>query len=333
MEMNLTRTKLIGAVILTFGLLAVGIGPAVAPWASAQTAPKYWSAKPNQPAAQSRPPESAKWEYAYIEVPGRMKQSTFETQCRTMESGGWEFCGTLDMTLDQTGDKSTTKNAPGNVLVFKRLATAQRVTVGVRMEAAGQTEADMAARVDALVQELVQLRAAEKDHLPRPSLPGQAMKQRDTDLPATEKMGKGQPHARAVNEATKAWNDLAQYEKAKKNAPDNSVQRGPTTANDPQRNTIQGEPPARDAGWGRSAKVADSIAIMPLEEASAEKTAKLITELFGNQGTFQADERSNSLVIKTDAKTLEEVRNLIERLDKQARMRSERDKVRYQQKN
>jgi RNA polymerase sigma factor (sigma-70 family) len=281
MEMNMTRTKLIGAALLVSGLLVVGVGPVLVPWASAQPAPKAAPEKPDPAPTQARPLSLVKWEYSYIEAPRPLTQRDFESACRNIEPGGWEYCGTQEMILERGGDKETDKRRPETVLVFKRPVRGERLKSGAGLSAAWQIEREGTVYV-----------------------------------PAREL---------APPRATKTWNE--------------TVERPPTlgtgsksvpAAGNLQPSNLDEEARTQYADWARGRKNLASIEIMPLEEASAEKMAKLLTELFAQQGTFQADERSNSLVIKTDAKTLDAVRALIERLDKQAAMRRQRDKERYE---
>jgi RNA polymerase sigma factor (sigma-70 family) len=283
MEMNMTRTKLIGSVLLVSGLLIAGVGPAVVPWASAQTTPKPAADLPNPAPMQPRAPVASKWEYAYIEATQPMAQNAFEAACRRMEPEGWEFCGTQEMTLDRPTDKG--KRGPETVLVFKRPARWQRLASDARMSPSGQTQREATGRYEVPRREMAPSREANtrNETIEKPPLVG-------------------------------------------------SSPQNPPAAKNKQGNPLGNEAAARYAEWTRGARTADSIEIISLEDASAEKMAKLLTELFGKLGTFQADERSNSLVIKTDAKTLDEVRALLERLNKQATMRRERDKARYGQK-
>ena len=57
--------------------------------------------------------------------------------------------------------------------------------------------------------------------------------------------------------------------------------------------------------------------VFVLKNADAQKLSGVINTIFGRQGvTVAVDGRTNSLVIAGDADTLEEVRKLIEQLDK-----------------
>jgi type II secretory pathway component GspD/PulD (secretin) len=107
---------------------------------------------------------------------------------------------------------------------------------------------------------------------------------------------------------------------------DNSAGRNPNPGSGRQGTDLANGPATRDGFKGPGA--GESIEFIPLEEASAEKMVKLLKEMFEERGTFHADVASNSLIIRADAKTLDEARALIERLEKQAIMRKERTKAR-----
>ncbi len=60
-----------------------------------------------------------------------------------------------------------------------------------------------------------------------------------------------------------------------------------------------------------------TVNIFKLKNADAEKLSPVIANIFGRQGvTVTVDARTNSLVIASDRDTLEEIRKLIEKLDK-----------------
>jgi type II secretory pathway component GspD/PulD (secretin) len=63
-----------------------------------------------------------------------------------------------------------------------------------------------------------------------------------------------------------------------------------------------------------------SVRIFTLKNADAEKLRPIITTIFGSQGVVAAaDARTNSLVVTGDSGTLEEIRKLVEELDKPAK--------------
>ncbi len=63
-----------------------------------------------------------------------------------------------------------------------------------------------------------------------------------------------------------------------------------------------------------------TVNIFKLKNADAEKLRPIITTIFGGQRlTVTVDARTNALVIATDKDTLEEIRKLIEELDKPAK--------------
>ncbi|MBM3982514.1 MAG: hypothetical protein FJ304_20035 [Planctomycetes bacterium] len=69
-----------------------------------------------------------------------------------------------------------------------------------------------------------------------------------------------------------------------------------------------GQPPP---GAPRTARV------FALKNADAEKLRVIVLNIFNRQGlTASVDSRTNSLVVAGDADTLEEVRKLIEKLDR-----------------
>jgi type II secretory pathway component GspD/PulD (secretin) len=60
-----------------------------------------------------------------------------------------------------------------------------------------------------------------------------------------------------------------------------------------------------------------SVRTFALKNADAEKLRPVITTIFGRQGVVAAaDARTNALVVTGDSGTLEEIRKLVEELDK-----------------
>jgi RNA polymerase sigma factor (sigma-70 family) len=342
MEINMSRTKLIGAVILVSGMLLAAVGPAVVPWASAQPAPK------GAPGADTRDPvtgqlrsPASKWEFAYIEAPRPLSQRAFEEVCQSMEPEGWEYCGTQEMTLDRAANAKGAKRGPETVLVFKRPARQNLTRAEVGLPSAGGGEGKAMGRIEALEREIARLIAVEqalRDRAVQAEIEARARADRQAADRALrdsyQKADKGARTDQPANSGSSAANP-ASYGKgpftpARDGQPPAAGQpehaagkRNPETNYNKEVNSYFSE-------LQKAARGSATIEIMPLEDANAEEIAKILTEVFANQGTFQADKRSNSLVIKADAKTLDEVRVLLERLAKQADMKRARDRARWE---
>ena len=242
-----------------------------------------------------------------------------------MEPEGWEYSGTQEMTLERRAAGGASKRGSQLVLVFKRPVSARRVD-GYPLSAAGGRGhvADAKARIEALEDQLKARRATAEIDRERALYAErlQLLSQRDkaaADAAAQDLLAK-------TNAQTAAAEDMAKLDAAKrerlqqlKNRPDAPV------GDDWPR--VRNSTAAADAPQGDAKRAATAITIIPLGDGSAEKMAKMLTDLFGRQGTFQADDRSNSLVIKADAQTLAEVQQLIERLEKQAQAKKERDMI------
>ena len=63
-----------------------------------------------------------------------------------------------------------------------------------------------------------------------------------------------------------------------------------------------------------------TVRIFTLKNADAEKLRGIVVTIFGRQGvTATVDARTNALLVASDADTLEEIRKLVEELDKPAK--------------
>jgi len=63
-----------------------------------------------------------------------------------------------------------------------------------------------------------------------------------------------------------------------------------------------------------------TVRIFTLKNADAEKLRGIILTIFDRQGvTATVDSRTNALLVASDADTLEEIRKLVEELDKPAK--------------
>ena len=260
-----------------------------------------------------------------------------------MEPAGWDYCGTQEMTLGRQSSKGAAKPGAVQVLVFKRpstgLADVQR---GLEWLARSkETERELLLEREKLgrlpgIADLTRQEAGLADQ--RAALADLVAKQRaelQAEKTVVERLAKDA--LVASNKAARDKENLttrrdADKLKAEQLARDAQLAREKgildTQAADQLKALAQAAAGNRQTlGVPLNARPADreSIQIIPLGESNAEKMAKVLTELFSARGTFQADERSNSLIVKADAKTLREVQDLLDRLDKQAAANKDRD--------
>jgi RNA polymerase sigma factor (sigma-70 family) len=324
MDVKLKRILLVGTLLVAIGMLVTGVGPALLPWATAQPAPKSPSPGADVLAHPPRP-VSSKWEYTYVPVSQPVSQTGFEATCRELEAGGWEYGGTQEMTLDRTaGGNKGPKRGPQLVLVFKRVAGGSTSDDRSQLDAAKIDLQQANARIKAL-QYLAGIEAARKDAA-RSDRENARLAQQLAQLAGDDKLA-----------ADKAKKDLLDTKDAKaaladaeKRATLEAAQRVDLWLKKNPDAARRVDPPIVDgssstAVLSNKKPTAAPITIIPMSEGSAERMAKMLTELFGKQGTFQADDGSNSLVVKADAQTLEEVHQLIDRLEKQAQVKRDRD--------
>jgi hypothetical protein len=328
MEMKLTRIIAVGATLLAAGILTLSLGPALLPWANAQDSPRGQDPKkPDQAIAPATPAKpSSEWEYSYHQAPQPLSETGFEAACRNMEAEGWEYCGTQEMTFEKLPmAKGATRRGPELVLVFKRPTAAR---------AAGQRErAEVADRIATYERSMIaqadRAKVAEKR---QPDGPNAQIKSADPKSPvaAFDRIGTKQP-ADSVADIAKDYQRMAQFDRVMRETEDMKKKADASErealsaylrqkkADDELAGDVRGAIAKKPAG--------ETITIIPLAEGNAEKVAKMLTELFSKQGTFQSDDRSNSLVIKADAKTLNEVVSLLDRLEQQAASRKAREKI------
>ncbi|MFL5340377.1 MAG: sigma-70 family RNA polymerase sigma factor [Gemmataceae bacterium] len=334
LEMKLTRVTVFGAALIALGLLVTGVGPALVPWAAAQSDPRGLPGKADDEAdPRPAPKAAARWEFAYVEAPRPLSEATFEAACRKMEPAGFEYCGTQEMTLDRQRSKGAV-----HVLVFKRSAA----------EAARRADAERAtllARERARAEDVERLTRLDREKLGRSLDKEEAFRRAALDqLKASQNALAERDKAVAEQRAAEVrltQGNAARDEDAAKRALADKL-KAERAARDAQsayekafRDGLAGaaRPPARD-GEGTPADPltrrpagGESIRVIPVGEGDAEKLAKTLADLFGGGATFRADPRGNALIVKADAATQATVQDLLDRLERQAAARRQRDKA------